>query len=64
MSGDVSPRKSMMLAEAEVGLLTKPCEVNGYFLAKVFPDVVKWLIFVPFPPSGPIFMQNLSGVEL
>ena len=44
--------------------LTKPGKIYSNFFSKVFPDMIEWLVFVPYPPLSPIVVQNLSGVEL
>lgn len=43
---------------------TQPGEVDGDFLAKIFPDVVQRLVFVPLAPGGPIMKEDLAHVEL
>lgn len=44
---------------AKQHLLTKPTEVDPDLLSEVLSDMVKRLIFQPFSPSSPVFLQYL-----
>ena len=54
----------MLLAELPLSLLTQPGKIYCYLFSKIVPNVVQWLILVPFPPSSPKLIQNLSGIQL
>ena len=43
---------------------SKPCKIDSNFFSKVISDVIQWLIFVPPLPSCPVFIKNLSCVQL
>lgn len=45
-------------------IFTQPRKVERYFLSKVLSDVVQWLVLVPFPPTGPVVVENLPLIDL
>jgi hypothetical protein len=54
----------MLLAELPLSLLTQPGKIYCYLFSKIVTNVVQWLILVPFSPSSPKLIQNLSGIQL
>ena len=44
---------------AEQHWLTKPTKIDPNLLSEVFSHVIKWLVFEPLSPSGPVFFQHL-----
>lgn len=42
---------------------TEPSKIDANLFSKIFPDVVKWLVFVPPTPTCPVLVQDLTRVQ-